>query len=154
MKNHDSARHLLEVKLDTVLYEGSDEIPKAIVLPEFKLEQEEFRLEPRGTEFFNYSLSVPEDARPGKYQFVLASKVTDSSAQKVTYSGVELSLAVGLKITLVVDNDAEKVTYVSVLDQISKMARDAVVIRFRYILTFGLLLVTIYFVFKAFGSKK
>ncbi|MBD3361131.1 hypothetical protein GF366_05020 [Candidatus Peregrinibacteria bacterium] len=136
--------------------ENLDISESKIVFPEIIFSKDKYFVLPEEVTFFDYTIRIPEEVELGKYKTQIAAKISDSNAPHLKKGPVVLELAFGVPITIIVSDDPPEYEYKDLSQQAYDVAKLMVIDRVRYILTFVLILVSIYFVFKGFtyDSKK
>ena len=110
-------------------------------------------IEPEGVAIIPFSIHIPNEAKPGKYEGVIAAKNVDNDSRKVKNGELILDVAQGINVNVTVGNDVTPYTYSDRSKQAKDIAKSLVINRVRYIAAFILLLMSGYLIYLHFASK-
>lgn len=125
------------------------------IVPSFvKFDMQDIVTEPEQVAIVPFTIDIPKDAKPGKYQGVIAAKNVDSDAKKSEQNGLILEVAQGVNVKVEVSENAQAYTYNDRSQQARDLAMKLTIERVRLIAGGVLVLLSLYFMFLHFSSKR
>jgi hypothetical protein len=159
-KNNESFDREFSFKYGNVYYkENLNDEEKVFlegdsVMPSIEFPEEYTIIEANSVEFSQFKFEVGDDVPAGVYLFHPQRYVSDESGQKMKSEFMELDIAIGLGISIIVfDDEVAPLTYSSYPEQIKQAANNKFFLHLRWLAVGILLTFSIYFFYKSSKAK-